>query len=127
MADLGHRVFLMAPLRWRGPFARTCREWNEIAAACWQAPATPCHPVTLPPCHADLEPLPYPATPGCPCHPATPCLPVCDPGCPHSAPRLPTHVPIRQADDFELAAVQQSVCLARLDSPVTQLSAWVRS
>ena len=44
-----------------------------------------------------------------------------------TAPRLPTHVPIRQADDFELAAVQQSVCLARLDSPVTQLSAWVRS
>ena len=48
------------------------------------------------------------------------------PGCGHST-RLPTHVPIRQADDFELAAVQQSVCLARLDSPVTQLSAWVRS
>ena len=38
----------------------------------------------------------------------------------------PTHVPIRQADDFELVSVQQSVCLARLDSPVTQLSAWVR-
>ena len=95
MADLGHRVFLMAPLRWRGPFARTCREWNEIAAACWHA--------------AHLAPR-APTT-------SSPSFP----------PMPPTHVPIRQADDFELVAVQQSVGLARLDSPVTQLSAWVRS
>ena len=37
VADLGHRVFLMVPMRWRGPFARVCRDWAEIGRACWAA------------------------------------------------------------------------------------------
>ena len=36
VSDLGQRVFLMMPLRWRGPFARVCHEWNEVARLCWQ-------------------------------------------------------------------------------------------
>jgi len=30
-------VLLMVPLRWRGWFARVCREWTDIARLCWQA------------------------------------------------------------------------------------------
>ncbi len=37
VSDLGGRVFLMVPMRWRGPFARVCQEWAEIARLCWQA------------------------------------------------------------------------------------------
>jgi len=37
VSDLGQRVFLMVPLRWRGPFARVCHEWDDIARLCWQA------------------------------------------------------------------------------------------
>ena len=37
VSDLGQRVFLMIPMRWRGPFARVCREWSEISRMCWQA------------------------------------------------------------------------------------------
>lgn len=37
VSDLGQRVFLLVPLRWRGPFARVCHEWNDIARLCWQA------------------------------------------------------------------------------------------
>ena len=37
VSDLGQRVFLMVPMRWRGPFARVCREWAEISHECWQA------------------------------------------------------------------------------------------
>ena len=36
VSDLGQRVFLMVPLRWRGPFARVCHEWNDISRLCWQ-------------------------------------------------------------------------------------------
>lgn len=36
VSDLGQRIFFMVPLRWRGPFARTCHEWNDIARLCWQ-------------------------------------------------------------------------------------------
>ena len=37
VSDLGHRVFLMVPLRWRGPFARVCQEWHETARNSWRA------------------------------------------------------------------------------------------
>jgi len=37
VSDLGQRVFLMVPMRWRGPFARVCREWCETSRLCWSA------------------------------------------------------------------------------------------
>ena len=37
VSDLGWRVFLMVAMRWRGPFARVCHEWADIARLCWQA------------------------------------------------------------------------------------------
>ena len=37
VSDLGHRVFLMVPLRWRGPFARVCPEWHETSRLSWRA------------------------------------------------------------------------------------------
>ena len=37
VSDLGQRVFLMVPMRWRGSFASVCREWWETTRLCWQA------------------------------------------------------------------------------------------
>ena len=37
VSDLGQRVFLLVPMRWRGPFARVCRDWWETSRLCWRA------------------------------------------------------------------------------------------
>ena len=39
VADIGQRVFLMIPMRWRGPFARVSRDLLEISRLSWQADA----------------------------------------------------------------------------------------
>jgi uncharacterized membrane protein YgcG len=37
VSDVGQRLFRMIRMGDRGPFARVCREWAEIARLCWQA------------------------------------------------------------------------------------------